>query len=70
MRAIGYAPGPAFDAMPASGAAVIRSVDEVIEALIGEDMDLAAFQQAGNTAYEKLGLLETKQAVHKEIGKN
>jgi TRAP-type transport system periplasmic protein len=37
---------------------------------IVEDVDMAAFQQAGNAAYEKLGLLETKQAVHKEIGKN
>ena len=30
MRAIGYAPGPTFDAMRASGAAVIRSMDELI----------------------------------------
>ena len=30
MRAIGYAPGPTFDAMQASGATVIRSMDELI----------------------------------------
>jgi hypothetical protein len=30
MRAIGYAPGPTFDAMQSSGATAIRSMDELI----------------------------------------
>jgi TRAP-type transport system periplasmic protein len=37
---------------------------------IVEDVDLAAFRAAGEAAYEKLGLIEAKRAVHKEIGKN
>ena len=37
---------------------------------IVEDVDLAAFRAAGEAAYEKLGLTEAKQTVHREIGKN
>jgi TRAP-type C4-dicarboxylate transport system substrate-binding protein len=37
---------------------------------IVEDVDLAAFRAAGEAAYQKLGLTEAKQGVHKEIGKN
>jgi HAD superfamily hydrolase (TIGR01509 family) len=33
MRAIGYAPGDAFDAMRASGASAIRTMDELISAI-------------------------------------
>jgi beta-phosphoglucomutase-like phosphatase (HAD superfamily) len=33
MRVIGYAPGNTFDAMRASGAQVIRSMDELISAI-------------------------------------
>jgi HAD superfamily hydrolase (TIGR01509 family) len=33
MRVIGYAPGPAFDAMRASGATAIRTMDELISAI-------------------------------------
>jgi HAD superfamily hydrolase (TIGR01509 family) len=35
MRAIGYAPGPTFDAMYATGATVIRSMDELIARIDG-----------------------------------
>jgi tripartite ATP-independent transporter DctP family solute receptor len=35
-----------------------------------EDVDLAAFRAAGKKAYEALGLVEEKNAVLKEIGKN
>ena len=34
-----------------------------------EDVDMAAFRQAGEKAYEALKLTEIKNAVHKEIGK-
>jgi tripartite ATP-independent transporter DctP family solute receptor len=36
---------------------------------IVEDVDLAAFKQAGNAAYEKLGLTDVKKAVEAEIGR-
>jgi tripartite ATP-independent transporter DctP family solute receptor len=34
-----------------------------------EDVDLAAFKQAGNGAYEKLGLMDVKKAIEAEIGR-
>lgn len=34
-----------------------------------EDVDLAAFREAGEKAYEVLGLIDAKNQVHKEIGK-
>jgi tripartite ATP-independent transporter DctP family solute receptor len=37
---------------------------------IVEDVDLAAFRAAGEKAYEALGIVEQKNAVLKEIGKN
>ncbi|WP_026871108.1 C4-dicarboxylate TRAP transporter substrate-binding protein [Inquilinus limosus] len=37
---------------------------------IVEDVDLAAFRKAGEQAYQTLGLVEAKQKVHQEIGKN
>jgi TRAP-type transport system periplasmic protein len=36
---------------------------------IVEDVDLAAFKQAGNGAYEKLGLMDVKKAIEGEIGR-
>ena len=36
---------------------------------VAEDVDLAAFQKAGDKAYEALKLTDVKNAVHKEIGK-
>ncbi|MCA6108644.1 C4-dicarboxylate TRAP transporter substrate-binding protein [Bradyrhizobium cenepequi] len=36
---------------------------------IVEDVDLAAFKQAGNGAYEKLGLMDVKKAIEAEIGR-
>jgi tripartite ATP-independent transporter DctP family solute receptor len=37
---------------------------------IVKDVDLAAFRKAGDKAYEVLKILDAKNAVHKEIGKN
>jgi TRAP-type transport system periplasmic protein len=37
---------------------------------IVEDVDLAAFRKAGDKAYEVLKIIDAKNAVHKEIGKN
>jgi TRAP-type transport system periplasmic protein len=37
---------------------------------IVEDVDLAAFRKAGDKAYEVLRIIDAKNAVHKEIGKN
>jgi TRAP-type transport system periplasmic protein len=37
---------------------------------IVEDVDLAAFRKAGEKAYEVLKIMEAKDAVHREIGKN
>jgi tripartite ATP-independent transporter DctP family solute receptor len=37
---------------------------------IVEDVDLAAFRAAGEKAYQALGLVDEKNTVHKEIGKN
>jgi len=37
---------------------------------IVEDVDLAAFRAAGEAAYQKPGLTEAKQTVHREIGKD
>jgi hypothetical protein len=34
-----------------------------------EDVDLAAFRQAGEKAYQALRLTDAKNAVHREIGK-
>jgi TRAP-type transport system periplasmic protein len=34
-----------------------------------EDVDLAAFKQAGNAAYEKLGLMDVKKAIEAEISR-
>lgn len=34
-----------------------------------DDVDMAAFRKAGDKAYEKLGLIEAKNKVHKEMGK-
>jgi TRAP-type C4-dicarboxylate transport system substrate-binding protein len=34
-----------------------------------EDVDLAAFRKAGEKVYEKLNLVEARDAVHKDIGK-
>jgi len=36
---------------------------------VTEDVDLAAFRKAGDKAYEQLKLIDAKNAVHKEIGK-
>jgi tripartite ATP-independent transporter DctP family solute receptor len=36
---------------------------------VTEDVDLAAFRKAGEKAYEQLKLVDAKNAVHKEIGK-
>ena len=33
------------------------------------DIDLAAFRRAGERAYQTLNLLEVRDAVHREIGK-
>lgn len=37
---------------------------------IVEDVDLAAFRKAGEKAYEVLKIIDAKNTVHKEIGKN
>jgi len=37
---------------------------------IVEDVDLAAFRKAGDKAYEVLKIIDAKNQVHKEIGKN
>ena len=37
---------------------------------IVKDVDLAAFRKAGEKAYEVLKILDAKNQVHKEIGKN
>jgi tripartite ATP-independent transporter DctP family solute receptor len=37
---------------------------------IVKDVDLAAFRKAGDKAYEVLKIMDAKNAVHKEIGKN
>ena len=37
---------------------------------IVKDVDLAAFRKAGDKAYEVLRIIDAKNAVHKEIGKN
>jgi TRAP-type C4-dicarboxylate transport system substrate-binding protein len=37
---------------------------------IVEDVDLAAFRKAGEKAYEVLKILDARNAVSKEIGKN
>ena len=37
---------------------------------IVKDVDLAAFRKAGDKAYEVLKIIDAKNAVHKEIGKN
>ena len=37
---------------------------------IVKDVDLAAFRRAGDKAYEVLKIIDAKNAVHKEIGKN
>jgi TRAP-type transport system periplasmic protein len=37
---------------------------------IVKDVDLAAFRKAGEKAYEVLKIIDAKNAVHKEIGKN
>jgi TRAP-type C4-dicarboxylate transport system substrate-binding protein len=37
---------------------------------IVEDVDLAAFRKAGEKAYEVLKILDARNAVYKEIGKN
>jgi TRAP-type transport system periplasmic protein len=37
---------------------------------IVKDVDLAAFRKAGEKAYEALKIIDSKAAVHKEIGKN
>ena len=37
---------------------------------IVKDVDLAAFRKAGDKAFEVLKIIEAKNAVHKEIGKN
>jgi TRAP-type C4-dicarboxylate transport system substrate-binding protein len=37
---------------------------------IVKDVDLAAFRKAGDKAYETLKIIDAKNAVHKEIGKN
>ena len=36
---------------------------------IVKDVDLAAFREAGEKAYEALKITDAKNAVHKEIGK-
>ena len=37
---------------------------------IVKDVDLAAFRKAGDKAYDVLKITDSKNAVHKEIGKN
>jgi TRAP-type C4-dicarboxylate transport system substrate-binding protein len=37
---------------------------------IVKDADLAAFRKAGDKAFETLKIIDAKNAVHKEIGKN
>jgi tripartite ATP-independent transporter DctP family solute receptor len=37
--------------------------------IVVDKVDLAAFRRAGDEAYRKLGILEVKNALHKEIGK-
>jgi TRAP-type C4-dicarboxylate transport system substrate-binding protein len=37
--------------------------------IVVDKVDLAAFRKAGDEAYRKLGILEVKNALHKEIGK-
>jgi len=37
---------------------------------IVKDVDLAAFRKAGDKAFEVLKIIDAKNAVHKEIGKN
>jgi TRAP-type C4-dicarboxylate transport system substrate-binding protein len=37
---------------------------------IVKDVDLGAFRKAGDKAYEVLKIIDAKNAVHKEIGKN
>jgi TRAP-type transport system periplasmic protein len=55
---------------------ILASEQKVKEQLKGrgmtivEDVDLAAFRAAGEKAYQALGLVAEKNAVHKEIGKN
>jgi TRAP-type transport system periplasmic protein len=55
---------------------ILASEQRVKEQLKGrgmtivEDVDLAAFRAAGEKAYQALGLVEEKNAVQKEIGKN
>jgi TRAP-type transport system periplasmic protein len=56
--------------------AILKSEGEVEAALkargmtIVKDVDLAAFRKAGDKAYEVLKIIDAKNAVHKEIGKN
>ena len=38
--------------------------------IVDKDVDLAAFRKAGEKAYEVLKIMDAKNAVHKEIGKN
>lgn len=55
---------------------ILASEQRVKEQLKGrgmtivEDVDLAAFRSAGEKAYQALGLVDEKNAVQKEIGKN
>ncbi len=56
--------------------AILKSEAEVEQQLkargmtIVKDVDLAAFRKAGDKAYETLKIIDAKNAVHKEIGKN
>jgi len=56
--------------------AILKSEAEVEQQLkargmtIVKDVDLAAFRKAGDKAYEVLKIIDAKNAVHKEIGKN
>ena len=55
---------------------ILRLESEVEQQLKGrgmtivKDVDLAAFRKAGDKAYEVLKIIDAKNAVHKEIGKN
>ena len=56
--------------------AILKSEAEVEQQLkargmtIVKDVNLAAFRKAGDKAYETLKIIDAKNAVHKEIGKN
>jgi tripartite ATP-independent transporter DctP family solute receptor len=56
-------------------ARILKSEDEVREQLrqrgmtIVQDVDIAAFRQAGEQAYQKLNLMEARRAVYADIGK-